>query len=181
MRADGITGHERLRHIPQRRAGGDGDEIGLGLQLGEHVAGIIIEPFGMRFGGVRGKADRPADLKDHLGHRFAETREQIAIMVEIGTALTGVGVADMDVQHRRAGVVAIDGGLHLLVPRQRDIAVARQPFGAIGRRRDDHRVHLVGKQRIIGIIHGIILLLICPLTGWCAVTAPQKIPPVYRI
>ena len=59
----------------------------------------------------------------------------------------------MDVQHRRAGVVAIDGRLDLLVPGQGNVGIARQPGRTIGRSRDDQRVHELRQNGIIGVVH----------------------------
>src|SRR5262249_28497393 len=69
------------------------------------------------------------------------------------------------VQHRGAGVVAIDRPLDLLVPADRNVRIARQPLRTERRRRDDQRLHVLGKQRIVSEVHAPSPLVVyfCPL------------------
>ena len=148
-------GDEGLRDVPQRGAGGDRHAVGLRVQLGQHVARVVVQPLGFGAIGVRREGDRTAHLQDHLRHGLAQHAEELVVLVEVRRALAGLRVAHVHVQHRRAGVVAVDRRLHLLLPAEGKVLhVARQPLGAEGRRGDDRRLHVFGEERVIGEVHG---------------------------
>ncbi len=146
MRSLDVVRHEHRHDVPLRGAGGDGDVFRLGIEFRQHVPRVVIEPFRLRFRRVRRKRNRPADLQDHLRHRLLQPAEQIIVLVEIDRALAGRGIAHVHVQHRRAGVVAVDRRLHLLVPGERNVGIARQPLRPVGGGRDDERRHVLRKN-----------------------------------
>ncbi|KOT19298.1 hypothetical protein DM47_2548 [Burkholderia mallei] len=67
----------------------------------------------------------------------------------------------MQVQHRRARVVAIHGLLHLLGHRHRNVLgeILRHPLGAVRRDGDDDLVHVFRVQRIVEKLHAFLLWL----------------------
>jgi hypothetical protein len=111
--------------VPLRRPGRDGDEVRLRIELGKHVPSVVAEPLRFCVGCVRRKRDRPAHLYDHFRNGLPDPPEHIVVLVEIGRTHAGRGIANVEMQHRRAGVVAIDCGLNLLVPGERNVGVAR--------------------------------------------------------
>ena len=65
------SGMKHWDDVPQRRPGGDRDEFRLGVQLGQHVPRVVVEPLGLGLFGIGREGDRPADLDDHLRHGLA--------------------------------------------------------------------------------------------------------------
>ena len=177
MRSPRVAGQEGLGDVPQRRAGGDGHAIRLGRDLGQHVPGVVVEPLGLGVFGMGREGDRAADLQDHLGNGRPQIGHEAIVVVEVARSLARLGVADMDVQHRGAGIVAIDRGLDLLVPAQRQVLdVARQPFRAVRRCRDDQRLHVLGEERVIGEVHG---RLMSDEVGLRRTYAPSAVMPSF--
>src|SRR4029450_3960838 len=121
---------------------------------GDPVARVVGQPLRVGALTLGGKRNRPADLDDHVGNGVAHTSDQL---IELGQPLAAlaVGLAHMQVQHRRAGVVAVDGLLNLFFHRHRDVLgkVRWDPFRAIGRGGDDELVLVLRKQRSIEEIH----------------------------
>ena len=68
-----------------------------------------------------------------------------------------VELAHVQVQHRGAGVVAVDRLLDLLFHRHRDVfrEVGRDPLGAVGRGGDDQLVLVLGEQGAVEEVHGV--------------------------
>ncbi len=90
MRPRDVARHERLRDVPERRAGGHRDAVRLRIELRQHVAGVVVEPFGLGVRRVRRERDRAADLDDHLRHRLPDPREELVVLVEVARALAGL-------------------------------------------------------------------------------------------
>ncbi|EDS99882.1 hypothetical protein BamIOP4010DRAFT_6597 [Burkholderia ambifaria IOP40-10] len=138
-----LHGVDRDRHL-----------VGLRRQLGEHVAGVVGQPFRVGALAFRRERDRAADLQDHVRHGLAQPAEQL---VEFRQPLAALAVefAHMHVQHRRARVVAVDGLLHVLVHRHRNVfrKIGGHPFGAVRRDRDDNLVLVFRVQRIVEKLH----------------------------
>ena len=88
---------------------------GRGCELGEHVARVVAQPLGRLALAFRRERDRAADLDDQFGHACADAGDQF---VELRQALAALAVelAHVQVQHGRAGVVAVDGLLDLRLP-----------------------------------------------------------------
>jgi hypothetical protein len=105
--------------------------------------------------GFGGEGDGAADLDDHVGDGVAHAGDEL---VELGQALAALAVelAHVQVEHRGAGVVAVDGLLHLLLHGERNVLgeVRGNPFGAIRRGRDDELVLVLGKERAVEEVHG---------------------------
>lgn len=93
---------------------------GLGIELGEHVAGVIGQPFRVGAFTFGSKRDRSADLQDHVRHRLAQSGQQF-VELRKPLAAFAVELADVDVQDGGTGLVAVDGLLHVLFDGQREI------------------------------------------------------------
>ena len=144
-----------LHHVHLRGVDGHGDLVGLGVELGQHVARVVGEPLGGRAFGFGREADRAAHLDDHLGHRVAHAGDQL---VELGQALAALAVefAHVQVQHGGAGVVAVHRLLDLLLHRDRDVLgkVGGHPRRRVGRGRDDQGLLVLGIEGAVEEVHG---------------------------
>jgi hypothetical protein len=128
-------------------AGADGhrDALRLWRQLGQHVTGIVAQPFGLLSLTLGRKRNRAADLQDHLRHGFLQASEQVVELVKVRGQVPGGRVAHMNVQDRGAGVVAVHRGLDLFIPGDGDVGgVAWQPCRRVGCGCDDQRLHGLG-------------------------------------
>ena len=144
-----MLGHVHLRGVHRHR-----DLIGLGVELGQHVAGVVAQPLGGSAFRLRRKADRAAHLDHHLGHGLAHAGDQL---VELGQALAALAVelAHVQVQHGGAGVVAVHRLLDLRFHRDGDVLgkVGGQPARRIGSGGDDERLLVLGEQVSVEEIH----------------------------
>ena len=117
------------------------------------MAGIVIKPFGGGTFGLGGKADRTADLKQHVRHGRAQPVNHLVKPIEIFGA-GAVGFADVEVQHGRAGIIAINSLLDLLGKADRNvIAVLRHKAGRIWRDLNDERILIFRKQTFVEKLH----------------------------
>ena len=109
---------------------------GCGIELGQHVPGVVGEPLRVRAFTFGGEGDRSADLQDHVRHRLAQSGEQLVELRQPLGALA-VELADVDVQHGGAGLVAVHRLLDVLVHRQRQVLaeVVQLPLRAVRRDR----------------------------------------------
>ena len=109
---------------------------------------VVAEPFSLCVVVRRRERNGPADLDDHLRYGLSHSRDLLVELVEILRAVTGFRIPDMEVQHSRAGVVAIDRLLRLLLPGNGYVfrVVARKPLRPIRRHRDDQRLLIFGKH-----------------------------------
>ena len=125
------------------------------VELGQHVPGVVAEPLGVRAVALGGEGDGAADLQDHVRHGLAEPAEQLVEHRQPLGALA-VELADVDVQHGGAGVVAVDRGLDVLVHGQRQVLaeVVRLPLGAVRRGGDDQLLLDLGEQGVVVEVHG---------------------------
>ena len=154
MGALDVLGGECRGDVPERGARRHRHEFGLGIELRQHVARVVIEPGGLGFRRVRREGDRSADLDDHVRDGFLHPPQQVVVVVEIGRSHAGGRVAHVEMQNGRTGLVAVDRRLHLLVPGERDVrGVAGQPGRAIGRGRDDQRRHVLGQNGVVSVVH----------------------------
>ncbi len=127
-RAFGVLVVPVLHHVHLRGVDGHRDLVGLGVEFGQHVARVVAQPFGCRAFGFRREADGAAHLDQHLGHRLAHAANQF-IELRQPLASLAVQLPHMQVQHGRAGVVAVDRLLDLFVNGDRDVfrKVGRYP------------------------------------------------------
>ena len=96
----------------------------------------------------------PADRENHFRHGFLEPPDKVVEFFKVLRALAGLRVTHVDVEHRRAGVVAVLRRLHLFVPSNGDIAGIRgHPLRSVRCRVDDQRLHVLGIKRIVGVVH----------------------------
>src|SRR5580704_7102872 len=111
---------------------------------------------------LRREGDGAPDLDDHLGHGLAQARNLFVELLEIFRAVTCLRIPDMQVQHRGARVVAIDRLLRLLLPSDRNVfrEVAWEPLRPERRDRDDERLLIFWKHRVVSKIHSWSPLLI---------------------
>ncbi len=146
-RAGDVRELHLLDHVHLGRIDRDRHLIRLGVEFGQHVAGVVLQPLGGGAVGLGREGDRAADLDDHVRHRLAHAGDQF---IEHGQALGALAVqlAHMQVQHGGAGVVAVDRLLHLLIHGDGNVfrKIRRDPLGTIGRCGDDQLVLVFGKQ-----------------------------------
>ncbi|MCY1240411.1 hypothetical protein D9M72_532580 [compost metagenome] len=145
-----MIGDVHLRGIDRHR-----DLVRRGIEVGEHVAGVVRQPLGCLPVILRREGDRAAHLDDHVGHRGAHAGNQL---VELGQALGALAVQfpHMQVQHGGAGVVAVHGLLDLCLHGDRNVfrEIGRQPAGGVRCGRDDQRLLVFGKEVAIEEVHG---------------------------
>ena len=123
-RAGTILVRDELHHVHLIGVDRDRHLVGRGIQLGKHVPRIVREPLCGLALVLRSEADRPADLKDHLGHGRAKPIEHLVEHLETLRALA-VRLADVDVKNRRACIVAVDCLLDLVLHRDGDVVGSR--------------------------------------------------------
>ena len=163
-----------LREVHHGGADGHRDALRLRVQLRQHVTRIVVQPLGLLAVALGRERDRAADLDDHLGHGFLDAFEQVVVVVEVRGQVPGRRIAHVEVQDGCAGVVAVHRRLDLLVPGDSDVgSVARQPRRPIRRRRDDQRLHVLGIQRVVGVVHGC-----CPFRAGFGIVGNPR--PRYR-
>ena len=128
---------------------------GCGVELGQHVPRVVAEPLGVGAVALGGEGDRAADLQDHVRHGLTQAAEQLVELREPLGALA-VELADVDVQHGGAGLVAVDRGLDVLVHRHRQVLaeVVRLPLGAVRRDGDDQLLLDLGEEGVVVEVHG---------------------------
>jgi len=117
MGAFDIVRQKGLCDVPECRPSRHGDEFRLRVQLREHVARVVIEPLGLGILRMWRERDRPAHLEDHFRHCLLEASDEVVVLVEVGRTLAGLRIAHVHVQHRGAGIVAIDCSLDFVCPR----------------------------------------------------------------
>jgi hypothetical protein len=82
--------------VPLRGANSDRDHFGFRVQ---HMAGVVIQPLGFRFFGLRREGDRAAHLQDHLRHSFLQKPDEVVVLIEVHRAFPGGWIPYVDVQH----------------------------------------------------------------------------------
>lgn len=129
-----VVHRQHRGQVIQRGADRDRDLVGLGVDRGQHVAGVIAQPLGLVVALGR-EGDRPAELQDHPGHGLAQPGDLGAVLVEVLGDVAGLGITYVHVQHRRPGVVAVHRLLDLLIPGDRDVLreIVGHPHRPIGR------------------------------------------------
>ena len=156
--ADVIGGHQ-VHDVHLVGVDRDGDLVRLGVELGEHVPGVVGEPLGVGAFALRGEGDRAPDLKDHVRDGLAQPAEQL---VELGHALGALAVqlTDVDVQHGGPGVVAVDRRLDVLVHGQGQVLgeVGRLPFGAVRCCGDDQLLLRLREEGVVVEVHEFLLV-----------------------
>ena len=108
------------------------------LQLSQHVARIVGQPFGLTLRAFGCKADGAPHLNDHFRNGFAHTRNQL---IEFGQAFAALAIifTHMQVQHRGPCFVAVNRLLNLLGHGDGNVfrKIRRNPTWRIRGRRDD--------------------------------------------
>lgn len=136
-------------------AGVDGDRhlVGPRVEFGQQVAGVVAEPLRLGALVLGGERDGSADLQDHVRDGLAQPPDEF---VELGHALGAVPVqfTHVDVQDGGTGVVAVHGGLDVLVHGEGEVVgVAGEPLGAVGSDLDHQLLLVLGQQGVIEEVH----------------------------
>ena len=149
-----VAGVELFEHVHLRGVDSHRHLVGLGVQLGQHVTGVVGQPLGGSTVCLGGKADGAAHLNNHLRHAGTHASDQL---VELGQALaaTAIEFTHMQVQHLGASVEAINGLLNLVFHGDGDFTgeVIRHPRRCVGSGRDDQGLLVFGTQVAVEKVH----------------------------
>ncbi|MCY1424859.1 hypothetical protein D9M71_406260 [compost metagenome] len=170
---------QQLADVHLAGVDGDGDLVGLGIEFGEHVAGVVVQPLRCFPFAFRGKRDRAADLQHHLWHGLAQQAKHFVELAQALGAFAGF-FADMHMQHRGASVVAVDGFLDLLIHAHRDIVgIGGGPLRTVGSHLNHQFFLVFREQTVVKKMHVLLrpdLSLLKETSARCGSGVRRKLP-----